>query len=241
MRGRKNYKLPPQPAHLSDVGRPEDLVLNFLGPTGVLTQTVDLSDHRGRPCLMAELAFALRYYLADKSRDTRGAVKKHLRRFLEFLDQHDPSRVEVLSALDVSSETLRAYIGWLDGRSMTKGGRTNIWTTLKSALAWLQRQRPDLVQPGLELPYNPFPRRNLDKRPRPALAREEIEAILAACRQDIDASWADFQRGRELIAAATARIDPMGDGAALDLSETWASCWLWWPSVTPGCCPSMAT
>jgi len=219
MRTRKDYKLPPQPAHLSDVGRPENLVLNFLGPTGVLTQTVDLSDHRGRPRLMAELAFALRYHLADKSRGTRGAVRKHLRRFLEFLDQHDPSRVEVMSTLDVGSGTLRAYIAWLDGRPMTKAGRVNLWTKLKVALAWLQRHRPDLVQPGLELPYNPFPRGNLDKRPRPALARKEIEAVLAACRQDIDGSWADFQRGRELIAEANARIDPLDDGAKLDLSD----------------------
>ena len=39
---RKDYRVPPQPARLSDVVRPGDLVLNFLGPTGALAQTLDL-------------------------------------------------------------------------------------------------------------------------------------------------------------------------------------------------------
>jgi len=219
MRGRKDYKLPPQPAHLFEVGRPEDLVLNFLGPTGALAQSVDLSEHRGRPRLMADLAFACRYHLADKSRGYRERVPRHLCHFFESLDQHDPARAQVLSARDVDSGTLRAFVAWLDGRPLTKWSRAGVWTTLKVMLAWLQRHRPDLVQPGLELPLNPFPHRNHGVPPRPALARKEIEAVLAACRLDIDASWADFQCGRELIAAASARVDPMSDGAALDLSD----------------------
>lgn len=219
MRKRKDYKLPPRPARLSDVVQSEDLVLKFLKPTGVLSQVVDLSEHRGRPRLMADLAFALRHHLADKSRDTRSSVRKHLHRFCEFLDQHDPGRSEVLSAMDVGSGTLRAYIAWLDGRPGTKSWQNTNWMTLKTVLAWLQRYRPDLVQPGLELPVNAFPRHSLHKRPRPAMAREDIEAVLAACRQDIEASWADFQRGSELITAANPRVASLGEMRTRDLSD----------------------
>ena len=219
MRGRKDYKLPPRPAHLSGVCRPEDLVLNFLGPTGGLGQTLDFSDHMGRPRLMADLVFACRHHLADKSRGYRERVPRHLCHFFESLDQHDPVRAQILSARDVDSGTLRAFIAWLDRRPLIKRSRAGVWTTLKVLLAWLQRHRPDLVQPGLELPFNPFPHRNRGIPPRSAMTRKEIEAVLAACRRDIDASWADFQRGRELIAAASARVDPMGDGSALDLSD----------------------
>lgn len=216
---RKDYKLPPQPARLSDVVRPEDLVLNFLGPTGALEQSINLSGLKGRPRLVADLAFAFRYHLADKSRHTRSNVRKHLGRFLEFLDQHDPARARILSARDVDSGTLRSYVAWLGSRQMTKGSRAAIWVTLKVAVAWLQRHRPDLVQPGLDLPFNPFPRRNQGAGPRPALTRGEIEAVLAACRRDIEASWADFQRGRELIAAAGARVAAAGEPTLRDLSD----------------------
>ena len=207
---RKDYRVPPQPTRLSDVVRPEDLVLNFLGPTGALAQTLDLSNHMGRPRLVADLALALRHHLAGKRQSTRYSARKNLPRFLEFLDQHDPARKRVLSAQDVDTGTLQAFIAWLGTRPGSKGTRAGIWQALKAPLGWLQRHRPDLVQPGLELPFRPFPHVDRDTRPRPALAREEIEAVLAACRRDIEASWVDFQRGRELLAAADAAMAAVG-------------------------------
>ena len=224
MRKRKDYKLPRQPAHLSDAVKPEDLVLNFLGPTGTLEQSIDLSRLKGRPRLVADLAFALRYHLGDKSRHTRTKVRTHLRRFLEFLDQHDPTRARIMSAQDVDGGALLAFVAWLGSRRMARGAQAVVWTTLKMAMAWLQRHRSDLVRPDLELPFNPFPARSRGTRPRPALARMEIEAVLAACRQDIEASWADFQRGRELLAAADAGsadtvLSLPGGPTARDLSD----------------------
>jgi len=219
VRKRKDYRLPPRPAHLSKVGRPKDLVVNFLGPTGTLVQTLDFSEHMGRPCLMADLVFALRHHLADKRPAYRQAVPRRLAYFFRFLERHDPAREVVLSARDVSSATLWAYIAWFDAQSLTKGSRSSLWTTLKVALAWLQRRRPDLVQPGLELPANAFPRRYADARPLPALAREEIEAVLAACRVDIEASWADFQYGRALMAAAAHKVDAAGEASVIDLRD----------------------
>jgi len=219
VRKRKDYRLPPRPAHVSEVGRPKDLVVNFLGPTGTLVQTLDFSEHMGRPRLMADLAFALRHHLADKRPAYRQAVPRRLACFFRFLEQHDPARKVVLSAQDVSSATLRAYIAWFDAQRWSKASRSSLWTTLKVALAWLQRRRPDLVQPGLELPANAFPRRYADARPLPALAREEIEAVLAACRVDIEASWADFQHGHALMAAAAHNVDAAGKASVDDLRD----------------------
>ncbi len=218
MRKRKDYKLPPQPAHLLVASRPEDLVLNFLDPTGVLEQSIDLSRLTGRPRLVADLAFALRHHLADKSRHTRSKVRTHLRRFFEFLDHHDPSHARIVSARDVDHATLQAFVAWLGSRRMIRGAQATVWTTLKMAIAWLQRYRPDLVRSDLVLPFNPFPHRSRGNRPRPALARGEIEAVLKACRQDIEASWADFQRGRELLADAANMFRP-GEPTRRDLFD----------------------
>ena len=124
MRKRKDYKLPPRPAHLSDAVRPEDLVLNFLSPAGTLEQSIDLSKLTGRPRLVADLAFALRHYLADKSRQTRSNIRKQLGCFLQFLDEHDPARTRILSARDVDSGALQAFVAWLGGRKIVNRRRT---------------------------------------------------------------------------------------------------------------------
>lgn len=219
MRKTKNYELPPLPTRLSDVVRREDLILNFRGTDNTLDQSVDLSTLTARPRLVADFAVALRHHLADKSQQTRAKVRSHLRRFLHFLEQHDPSQARILSARDVDGRVLQAFIIWLGSRETTKGSQSVVWTTIKMTMAWLQRHRPDLVQPGLELPFNPFPSRNRGTRPRLALAREEIEAVLKACRQDIEATWADFQRGSELLAAADSKAPPTDDPTLHDLSN----------------------
>jgi hypothetical protein len=80
---------------------------------------------------------------------------------------------------------------------------------------WLQRHRPDLVHRELELPFNPFPRRDAEAKPREALSKAELEAVLAAARMDIDASWRTFEEGR----ASLARVDRQAIAAETDLSQ----------------------
>jgi len=198
---RKNYQLPPQPAHISEVGKPDDLVVRFLTPAGTPGQSLDLSAYVHRPRLAAEFAFALRHHLADKSDPTRQKFQYEISRWFRFLDEHGPPGEVVRSACDISTATLRAYIAWLDKQSLAVGTRDSAWSAVKQPLAWLRRHRPDLVQAELELPVNPFPRRFEQARPRPILARAELDAVLSACRVDIEASWADFEAGRTLLAA----------------------------------------
>jgi hypothetical protein len=74
------------------------------------------------------------------------------------------------------------------------------WSLFKQLVAWLQRHRPDLLHRELELPFNPFPRREAEAKPREVLSKAELEAVLAAARRDIDASWGMFENGREALA-----------------------------------------
>lgn len=201
MRKRKDYRLPPQPAHLSDVAAPESLVVRFLTPAGTPAQPLDLSAYAHRPRLAAEFALAFRHRLADKSDHTRQTVQYNLPWWFRFLDECDPARARVRSASDIDAALLGAYIAWLGRQPLAVGTRDRIWATVKQALAWLRCHRPDLVQPELELPVNAFPRRYEQARPRAALARAELDAVLSACRAEIEASWADFETGRALLAA----------------------------------------
>jgi len=201
VRRRKDYRLPSQPAYLSDAAGPESLVIRFLTPAGTPAQSLDLSAYAYRPRLAAEFAFAFRHRLADKSDATRQTVQYNLPWWFRFLDEYDPARETVRSACDINTELLRAYIAWLGQQPLALGTRDRLWATVKHALVWLGRHRPDLAQPGLELPVNAFPRRNEQARPRTALARAELDAVLSACRAEIEASWADFETGRALLAA----------------------------------------
>ena len=97
---------------------------------------------------------------------------------------------------------LRAFIVWLGRRLPGKGNRYAAWSGVKQLFTWLCRNRPELVHPGLEIPFNPFPRKNAEARQREALERSEIEAVLAAARCDIDASWARFSEGERALAGA---------------------------------------
>lgn len=199
---RKDYRLPPRPASLSEVGRPEDFVVRFTSPAGVPGRSLDLSAYAHRPRLAAEFAFASRHHLADKAGETRKTFRHNIPSWFRFLDEHDPAREAVRSARDIDTALLRAYVAWLDRRPLAVGTRDRLWSTVKQVLAWMRRHRPDLVQPELELPVNPFPGRYKQARPRAALARIELDAVLRACRAEIEASWADFETGRALIEAA---------------------------------------
>jgi hypothetical protein len=115
---------------------------------------------------------------------------------------------------------VNAFIAWLDGQLLTKGSRHKTWSSLKQLITWLQRHRPDLMDRDLELPFNPFPRKNDEARPREAYSKNELASVLAAARADIDASWRTFQEGREALARVDCRaIVAKPDLGRLDLHD----------------------
>ena len=94
-RRRKDYGVtkPPEPL----LGQPGDLIVNFLDASGALAQSFDFSIHARQPIMAAELAFAFRNHLADKSEATRSGTFKCLHRWFRFLDAHARSSDAVAS------------------------------------------------------------------------------------------------------------------------------------------------
>jgi hypothetical protein len=213
-RRRKDYRVTKPPECL--LGQPGNLIVNFLGASEVLSQSFDFSGHAQRPIMAAELAFAFRNHLADKSEATRsGTFAYGVRQWFRFLDAHARSGCAVTSMAEVDTNTLNAFIAWLNRRPIAKGSRHMAWSSLKQLVAWLQRHRSDLMHGELELPVNPFPRRHAETQPREAFSKAELAAILAAAGADIDTSWRTFQEGRE----ALARVDCQAIAAETDLGR----------------------
>ena len=95
-RGRKDYRVSKPPER--SLGQPGNLIVNFLDASGKLAQSFDFSAHAQRPIMAAELAFAFRNHLADKSEATRrGTFTGGVRNWFRFLDEHARSGSAVLS------------------------------------------------------------------------------------------------------------------------------------------------
>ncbi len=219
MRAPKDYRLAPQIADLSATARHDDLIVRFLDAAGLPAYTLDLSAYAGRARMAAEFALAFRYHLADKSKPTRQGMQYGLGPWFRFLDEVDPQRDAILAASDISSATLRSYIAWLNQKAIVKSSRDNTWSSVKAPLLWLKRHRPDLLQLNLDMPINPFSHKYSGARPRAALSRSVLDAVLAACKTDIEASWADFQTGRLLIQAQDLRAIKSTALTDLDLKD----------------------
>jgi len=211
----KDYRVAARPEPL--IGAPGSLAMNFLDEAGELAQTFDFSVHAARPQMAAEIALAFRHHYAGNTPATRDGAFRSAGIWFRFLDAHDGNLV---SMRQVDEAVLRAFIAWLDRRLPSKGNRYAAWSGVKQFFAWLCRNRPELVHPGLEIPFNPFPRKNAEARQRAALERSEIEAVLAAARSDIDASWARFSEGEHALAGVDrAAIALELDLARLDLND----------------------
>ena len=212
---RKDYRVEVGPEPLT--GMPGSLLVNFLHDTGDLAQAFDFSAYSAPSRMAAEIALAFRHHHATSAASTRYNTFRNAGIWFQFLDAHDRA---VASMKEVDEAVLRAFIAWLDRQLHSKGARYVVWSSVKQLFAWLLRHRPELMHPGLELPFNPFPRKNAEAKPREALEQSEIEAVLAAARADIEASWALFTEGERALAsvdrAAIAREPDLG---RLDLKD----------------------
>jgi hypothetical protein len=218
-RRRKNYRIAKPPECL--LGKPGDLIVKFLNASGTAAQSFDFSVHAQRPRMAAEVAFAFRNHLTDKSQATRKQTfTRGVRLWFRFLDARAPSGAPATSMAEVDTSTANAFIAWLNEQPLAKGSRHRVWSSFKQLIAWLQRHRPELMDRDLELPFNPFPRKNDEARPREAYSKNELAAVLAAAHADINASWRTFQEGREALAHVDCRaIVAEPDLGRLDLDD----------------------
>src|SRR5215471_5951535 len=143
-RRRKDYKVSTPSQRF--LGQPGDLIVNFFDANGELKQSFDFSVHTNRPVMAAELAFAFRNQLADKSEATRSITfASGVRNWFRFLDAHAWARSAPILMDQIDTNTLNAFIGWLNRLPISKGSRHSIWSTFKQLVTWLQRHRSDLV------------------------------------------------------------------------------------------------
>ncbi|MER9585849.1 site-specific integrase [Mesorhizobium sp. M0276] len=207
-RRRKDYRLAPSPVPLAGV--PGSLIVNFLDPDGKLERSFDFSVYRNRPGVAADSimrATAPQHAGAPSTYSVAGSGSWM-------------SECPLVSMREVTSDVLRSFIAWLNAKSWAKSTRHASWSQLKQMVRWLKRNWPGLVAPNLEIPFNAFPRKNAETRPRDALTRSEIEAVLVAARRDIEESWSTFQTGQALLSQVDRKaIAREHDLSRLDLND----------------------
>jgi hypothetical protein len=152
--------------------------------------------------LGALLAEAFQNHIGIRSRRCVLTQWAHVRTFDRFVTETGAlRRVE-----DLDRTLLVRYIEWLNaqrrahGAPWTKSSRSGAYTTLRTLLQWLQRCRPAALG-EIEFPFNPFPWRNRDTRPREPLSAAQLRAILSACEREI----AEQRAKREHTARERAR------------------------------------
>ena len=110
--------------------------------------------------------------------------------YIKTLDQFARESGAIASLADVHRGMLLRYIEWLNtqcrpnGQPWTKSGRASAFTVLRKLLQWLERCRPGLIV-DIDYPFNPFPWRNRDARPRSKMSAGELRELLRACEADI--------------------------------------------------------
>jgi len=209
-RRRKDYRVAPSPEPL--IGNPGALLVNVVDGHGKLECSFDFSIFADRPTMATEWALAFRHHYAVRQPSNRASAYRNVKLWFAFLAEHDAG---IAATRDVDTGVLNAFIVWLGARPWSKGTRYTVWSIIKQHMAWLKRNRPDLVHPDLEIPFNPFPRKNAEARQREALSRSEMERVLVAARMDIEAGWGLFEEGR----IALARVDRAAVAAERDLTK----------------------
>lgn len=169
----------------------------------------------------------VRYALADAFWNHVGARAPaairfqwyHLRCFGRFVAQTQSVR----RLADLDRTLLLRYIEWLgqqrtsSGTPWSKSSRSVAYTALRKLLQWLERCRPGLIKP-ISYPYNPFPGRRRDAKPRKRLSMQHLRAILRACEKDIENTRALHLRDAEERRIARIRKAPLSSsrGAVLE-------------------------
>lgn len=197
--------------------RSSGLVVEFPDPHGRPPQRLDFSRFAvGRPAMARDFAMAFRHHYADKTPGTRrGAFQSGISRWFRFLAASGEHAAELHTSSDITSTLLRAYIHWLHAQLLSGSTCAACWSPVHQLLLWLRRNHPEQLAADLDIPRGQLFRRIVCRVVQGALSSSELDAVLAACRQDIDQVWADFRRGQELLAAvdinsvASAQIDDL--------------------------------
>ncbi len=180
--------------------------------TDLVTDTVIFTDAWGEPIqrfdpeqlsglpadLRGLMVQAFREHGAGQMPATRRTTWAAIRRFARYVA--DDGTID--TAGDVDTAALGRYVLWLKTQGASRaprGAHATAFDVLRPLLLWCQRNRPGALARDLEVPWNPFPGRRMHQQPRRRLPPDQIKAILSACYEEIDAAWARFQYGQNVI------------------------------------------
>ncbi|MBB4152013.1 site-specific integrase [Sphingobium scionense] len=155
------------------------------------------------PDMVGPLMAAFRLNDAGATLRTRPARWRALRCFARFLASEG-----VTSAGQVNAGTIKRYLAFLalpdaEGKRLKRPTIATQLGLIRPLLERAEQADPKLFGSVLAFPYNPVPGSRIhDSKPR--LCKEDLQAILMACYEEIDAAWAKFQRCQMIIAA----LDP---------------------------------
>jgi site-specific recombinase XerD len=148
------------------------------------------------------LAEAFRQHHAASTPETCRGCWTALQSFARFVAEDGA----VGSLRDLDTAAVGRYIAWLDrqvgrtGEPHSRRGRANVLSGLRQLVNWTKRHHPDALAPRIDFPYRVYP--DLNAQPRKRLPEEQLKAILRACYEDIDAAWARFELGQEILRSA---------------------------------------
>ena len=155
-----------------------------------------------QPELSQHFAEAFFAYGFDKRPATRKAAYDAIKRFFEFLEVRSTRGNRIERALDLSRDVFNEYRLWLLARQ-TKAGASVYYNTTRRVVLSLSRVAPE----GFRVCEVPRFGTGPGSRPRAGLPVEIAEQVLAAAREERKSVWETFQRGQELVADASRRID----------------------------------
>lgn len=152
--------------------------------------------------LIAPFAEAFRGHHAPMAKGTRLQGWKAMKVFASFLAEE--GTVSDLS--DLTSEIFGRYILWLDGlrtrrsRARSPGSLYNQYQPVKLLTEWIARYHPNRMPARPSFPFNPFPNRHEPPQNLRRLSGQQMQDILRACYEEIDAAWALFEEGQRMLA-----------------------------------------
>ena len=175
-------------------------VVSFRNSWGTATQSFDPAMLDLPADMVPPLMAAFRINDAGSSPRTRTARWRGLRRFAGFLASEG-----VTSAGEVNAGTMQRYLAFLarpvGGKRLKRPTIGNHISLLRPLLVRAEQTNPTLFGSPLAIPYNPVPGSRIHE-PKARLSREELQAVLAACYEEIDDAWMKFQRGQAIMAAS---------------------------------------
>jgi site-specific recombinase XerD len=148
------------------------------------------------------LAEAFRQHHAASTPEMCRGCWKALQSFARFVAEDGAVR----SLRDLDTAAVGRYIAWLDrqvgptGEPRSRKGRANVLSGLRQLVDWMKRHHPGALAQRIDFPYRVYP--DLNAQPRKRLPEDQLKTILRACYEDINAAWARFELGREILRSA---------------------------------------